>query len=473
MQGMENVGISKLPSQVLSAVLKQIEQTQRLRCCAVVSRTWHTAAHMATNSITATGPPTPYGGRVGLNDDKCTALSHWLSTHGAVAALESMVVAGAGSSGAIHTVQLPVPQLATLRRLEARDVKLADAEAAAEEDRTELPLGLSALTHLRLRNCRMELSALPAFMALQHLSLAGHSGDSTISAVLEAIPALQLLTYLELSGQYAVDAVMSGVQHLPNLEQLLLCTDYRSGCTAASFAALPASITKLCIKHSKCPLAQPLLLSADNTPGLTQPTTLQWLDVSDVVFDLALLASLQSLRHVAIEGALAAAPVGVQGVGLAVLSSLTALEHLKLTPHTLPNQPTSADIAALTASSQLTYLDIGSGIARGHYSHMFPAGRQLQQLRGLRATMGIMARTQDTITLARCCPNLQQLELSQGGKQRAARSNIRRNPRKCAVGSHGAVKHDHIVSNLPTTLCICRELLPAPSIVVITQLSYE
>jgi hypothetical protein len=91
MQGVENVGISKLPDQVLSAVLKQAE---RLHCCAVVSQTWRTAACVYTNSIIALGPPNTYDGHNGLAKEKCTALSRWLSAHDAAAAVDSMVVAG-------------------------------------------------------------------------------------------------------------------------------------------------------------------------------------------------------------------------------------------------------------------------------------------------------------------------------------------------------------------------------------------
>jgi hypothetical protein len=261
----------------------------------------------------------------------------------------------------------------------------------------------------------MELSALPAFTALQHLDLGAHTWDSTISAVPAAIPNLQHLTHLGLTGRYADDAVLPGVQHLPKLEQLLVKTDRQSRCTATSFAALPVSLTKLCINDANNLSRQPIRVSLNNTPGITQLTALQWLEVSGVEFDMALLASLQSLHHLAITVALA--PVGVQGAGLTVLSSLTVLQHLQLTPHIVPDQPTPADIAALTASSQLTYLDIGSGIARGQYSHMFPAGRQLPHLRGLRATMGLLAGYQDTTSLGRCCPNLQHLELSHLGTQ--------------------------------------------------------
>jgi hypothetical protein len=254
-----------------------------------------------------------------------------------------------------------VQQLATLRRLEGSDVQVPDAGAGAEAGGAggaELSLGLSVLTHLRLQNCRVQLSALPTFTALQHLDLGGHSWDSTIGAMPAAIPHLQLLTYLRLTERYADDAVVPGVQHLPRLEQLLVNTESDSGCTAASFAALPASLTKLCINDGNNVSSQRILVSPDHTPGMTQLTALQWLEGSNVEFDMALLASLQSLHHLATSGALVPQPVGVEGTGLTLLSSLTGLQHLKLTPRTLPNQPTPADIAAFTASSLLTYLDI-------------------------------------------------------------------------------------------------------------------
>jgi hypothetical protein len=104
-------------------------------------------------------------------------------------------------------------------------------------------------------------------------------------------------------------------------------------------------------------------------------------------------------------------------LGLKVLSGLTQLQHLELpqTRKQLAADPTTADVAALTASSHLTSLIIDQGLVRHHqYCHMFPEGRQLAKLRELRATMGLVGTEANVLKLVRCCPNLERLDAAEG-----------------------------------------------------------
>jgi hypothetical protein len=114
-------------------------------------------------------------------------------------------------------------------------------------------------------------------------------------------------------------------------------------------------------------------------------------------------------------------------VGLTVLNKLTQLQHLELhqAPRQLAAALTAADIGALTASSQLTCLIIDGGMVKqAQYCHMFqtvrllPSGQSktpyLPHLKELRATMGLLATTQDVSALVRRCPKLERLDLSEG-----------------------------------------------------------
>jgi hypothetical protein len=106
----------------------------------------------------------------------------------------------------------------------------------------------------------------------------------------------------------------------------------------------------------------------------------------------------------------------VWGVDLAPLRGLTQLQHLELPVGTTEYAAADAetDVAALTASSQLTYLNIVGMVEQQHYSRKFPAGRQLPKLKELRATMGVLGSAEDAEGLVRCCPNLEHLDVGIG-----------------------------------------------------------
>lgn len=399
----------RLPIQLLVLVLKNIPQRRRLGFCAVVSKTWRTAAVMATNRITAD-----------MHEARDrVSLSRWLRLHAAAAAVDSIILWQMDYEPFVKGppfLLLPVQHLAALRKLvidhiDARIVGSPPSQGVI----AGLVVELSALTHLSLHGISWSLSSLPALTELRHLELV-HCGQVDTAehweAVAAALPRLQHLTTLDLAGSLTQDAFLSGMQQLTCLQELLLGANDED-CTAASFQALPVTLTKLRITAATSNLD----LGPVTTPGLTQITALQWLEIQGLArFDAALLGSMPSLRHLILDTH-NLAPAAAGGLSLSALSALTKLQHLQLPLRIehLEAQPTPADVAALTTSSQLTYLDIGQGlVAQCQYVHMLPEGRQLPQLHTLRATMGLLASTRDVETLAVCCAQLKVLDLSTG-----------------------------------------------------------
>ena len=157
--------------------------------------------------------------------------------------------------------------------------------------------------------------------------------------------------------------------------------------------------------------AAQLSLSPSSTPGLMQLTALQELEVSKVGrFDADLLSSMPRLQRLVLRHL----QLADEDAGLSVLNQLTCLQHLAISlPHAAIEQA-----PALTASSQLTFLDISNNLVlQPGYEHMFPAGRQLPQLRELRATMALLGSCPVVDEFVRCCPALEVLHLGSAADQ--------------------------------------------------------
>lgn len=411
-----------LPPQLLALVLARLDPAERLGRMATVCSAWRTAAVLATTSISTVWGPYQDGSDQG----QLTALSSWLQAHAAAAAVDSLTVKGYTYADP-PTLKLAVQQLASLRSLDltrvtvkvSRDMSVHDVAAA-----TDLPPELCAITRLRLWDCSVGLSTLPAFTNLQHLALRGSANPQETPSSSPEFSGLVHLTHLHLAGGYAQDAVLGSVGALTSLQELRVQGDLDS---AEGLATLPVSLTKLILSGDGMPQARPIQLSIDSTPAIASLTALQWLEVDCAAgFGAALLRDMSSLQHLAVRRTplLAAAPAAggggdAAGAGLAALAELTQLQHLELPqkPDQLAAALTAGDVAALTASSQLTCLIIDQGLVdEDLYRHMFPNGRQLPALKELRATKGLLSTEWATQAMVRCCPNLERLDVGTGAR---------------------------------------------------------
>jgi hypothetical protein len=388
----------------LALVLARLEPAERLGTMARVCSAWRTAAVIATNSISVRGQvcwgragPEPSG----FTQDKATALSCWLQAHAAAAALDSLAVKLSDTYSHrspqrldFPVIQLPVQQLASLRSLDLEHIKV-DIQGGAEAQAApaELPPELSGLTSLRLWRAELRLSTLPAFTNLRHLALELGSSSFDLSGLL-------CLTHLHLSNDCANDAVLASVSSLTNLQELHLDVgSYTNG----GLAALPLSLTKLWVWGD-------VTLTPHSTPAAAQLTALQWLEVRCAAgLSTAVLRRMRGLQHLKVENTplLSSAAEGYEDNGrvdLAALNGLTQLQHLEVRMEFADEAAIGpeADVTALTASSQLTYLNIARIVAHQHYSKMFAEGRQLPKLKELRATMSILATVEDARALVRC-----------------------------------------------------------------------
>ena len=156
--------ISQLPLQLLAEVLQHVDLKERLSSCALVCSMWHAAAVAATRSISIST-------WCSREQAKYNGLHAWLLKHGQAAAIHSLDVHGRASSNA--QLLLPLQQLTALGKLVLKCMRANFQKGTADQQvsTAALPYELSALTHLELCDCPMELSALPAFTQLQHLCL--------------------------------------------------------------------------------------------------------------------------------------------------------------------------------------------------------------------------------------------------------------------------------------------------------------
>lgn len=158
-----------------------------------------------------------------------------------------------------------------------------------------------------------------------------------------------------------------------------------------------------------------ILLSPTATPGLTQLTALQHLELLGYVcLQCDLLSSYPKLRHLCLTDT-CAVQASESGVGLAAISSLTALQHLALDVlrSNAPQPLQAADVAALAGANQLTHLSVRRGLVpQDQYLELFPAGRSLPQLRELYAIISLLEDEGTLEDLVCSCPELQVVHLA-------------------------------------------------------------
>lgn len=248
--------------------------------------------------------------------------------------------------------------------------------------------------------------------------------SSALGSVLAGLPGL---TRLELAGPWQPNPLLPVIGSLPDLQELVLHMGrMREVC------ALPMSLMSL-------ELSQDLwmweLLNLDPIPegNLEQPpvasfpalrtlTNLEKLSIkrNDISISFDAVAQLPRLRTCIISQHSIAAPQEPDlPTGLAGISALTSLEHLELAKWMCPSLRgttpvlSCADCGALTASSQLTFLDLGAWqLSQGLCTAVFREDLQLPRLQELHLGPSFLQTPAATAALASTAPNLTALTVS-------------------------------------------------------------
>jgi len=397
---MQVVPALKLAASQLADVLALVSPKHRMHSCAVVCKAFYMASVLATRKVVLEDS---YG------RDSYTAGCRWLQTHGQAVGVTSLSFKSHNYRE--FSEQHIWDQLATLQQLKFTYIRIPPLPAAV----------LTSLTYLHCEDCSDSVDSLPDLTQLQHLALlfgrygSDESRSKQVSVLQQALPHLRALTHLSLSHQLTRDAALQTLQELPCLQELLL---HFSDCTAATFAVLPASLTRLeieCLSRQQEELQ--LLLGLNSAAAVQRLTGLQHMKLHNVpAVHPELLAALTGLQQLEVTSSVLAAGPGE--AGWSVLGRLTNLQRLNLwrtttgtDPHTEP-QLTPADVAALAASSQLSYLNLSSRMLQeDHFVHLLPVGKQLHGLQELYITVGLLGDF--SVPLETRFPNLQVLDLSQ------------------------------------------------------------
>lgn len=431
-------GAPQLSKDTLILVLKHIEPKQRLSTCAFVSKDWRQTANLATSHIKCElGTPERYA-----------SLSGWLSRNCSNNQIEALEVDGSmgdcppsvSVAEAAPRLQLPVClgklQVLKLELLECKLQAAGDTTTTTEAVTSSPPAvtasisALTALTRLELDLCWIDLSGLGSCTNLRHLVLDGFALESAAMSVAAgsdseaddednrvgsmlaaALPQLQLLTHLELQGNspdIRFPASFQGFGVLQQLQELRL----QRGChiTSSSSLRFPASLTLLQMLR----LPEMTVVAA---PTITQLSNLQHLDISSTKhFDPVLLLSFPKLKFLRIRCSLADTVAGEAAATATLLSNLvqlTQLQHLNL-QYTLAVKLEAAEpYAALTASSQLTYLNISStAVPASAAQCIFAAEQPSKGLLEVQVDAAAFAAAGSFKRLALCCPALQTLTVA-------------------------------------------------------------
>jgi hypothetical protein len=259
------------------------------------------------------------------------------------------------------------------------------------------------LTQLQLESCILPggadalaavLSQLPS---LEHLSLRSlYSEDSYFKFPSAVVQQLQQLTFLELDGMWFLRPD-DGSPILQPLQALTRLVDVRIKVenAAPGYISIMASMLSSAHRLTRLDLAEYMTVEA------------------------AVLAGKTRLQHLQIVKCTVVDAAGNDAVAqlLSHLQQLQQLTHLNLSG-TLwdgveEDNPPASGYAALTASSKLQHLDISEcALPAGAWQHVFPAGRQLPQLRDLNITeleraAGGEISAPEGRRLVSCCPGLQ------------------------------------------------------------------
>jgi hypothetical protein len=320
------------------------------------------------------------------SSEHCRQLQHWLSKHaGVVASLISApdVLASCDPDewATWNPLQLPVQKLVQLRHLHLSWVKVQSAEGVSTgssaggsaSSNSSAAAGLPQLQELGLNHVQLPMQLLSQLLSATGLTQLYWRGVSLHETSLTGQPLPQ--------GQ-VMSTLWQHLQLLPKLTELQL----RGGS----------------------------LTAAENTP----------------------LSTMQHLRHLAfhLEYGRRISPYMCHTVAKAVLSALqplTQLQHLELgscmlyrvMPRYGTEQPGDSYqcLSALTASTQLTALDLQGGrtvpLPQAAFEHMFPTGRVLPKLKVLRLSGHhscalLCVDSAQVARIAAGCPALQEVWLA-------------------------------------------------------------
>jgi len=259
------------------------------------------------------------------------------------------------------------------------------------------------------------LSALPpwlqkygaaAQLSALKLHIANTVSCSFCTALSMVLPALEHLTSLNLTGywQYPVLEHLSSLHHLQDLVM---------GCGTELdhiIKTLPVTLTSLAFRDSTQPISEDEPLPEICT--LHHLTNLQCLSVKGrcASISFAEVAKLLQLRTIILRAHQPDVTFVIHSP-LSELGCLTGLQHLNLSKWmTFLNsrvELSAADCAAVTASSQLTHLNLSLWqLAPWQCSAMFPAGRKLPNLLELHVGPSFLHSPAATAAICSCCPIL-------------------------------------------------------------------
>jgi hypothetical protein len=463
--------VAALPLALWSEVLQHVPQQQRLSQCALVCRTWASAATAVTVHIQRELHPDAAPAAV-------PALQSWLALYaGQLLGLQLSV-----SCLRMDMLQLPLDELTTLQHLQLQSFKLrlpgdrgkpCSSSGAASRDcssqqGTAALLTLSSLQHLELKSVELvnvssllQLTNAPQLRILKLVdidfaevcfssrSVYARNTAGTVQQMANAISSLlrqlPLLSVLELPGFPFSDAAMQQTAAMQRLRHISIEQISHMQMTGRELQHLPSSITRL---QLHCDFFE----IASLPPELPQLSGLLQLDVTWCAFAPSVLSSmthLQLLHLVHCEFLPMIADINhTEGTTafLGVLASLTCLQDLELCIDNWDAVNVAPQhFAALTASSHLTQLALTQEddvtLPIGAVQHMFPPGRQMQllevaigtiisEIEQLEADEWCMDSA-DITRVIQACPQLQLLDIRNSVRQGADLSGLLQLPESC------------------------------------------
>lgn len=320
-----STSFSQMPPDLIARILVHVSETDRLKHCALVCKSWAAAAAAATTTVQLSQAGEDRG-------HKLRSLRSWLLTyHHHVTSLKVSTVKGKPMAlRVMPAMNFTVLPCNNLRQLDLQQLKL---ELPVRGTTASLQ-GFSQLTKLALTSCYIPWAAVLLPPPLQELMIGrglwGPSG-SLVGSFLEST-ALQGLTRLTLHDDSTGGLMANALQHLDSCSSVrrlsLVCPPQTRSASAPALTAEVLSGSMHALQHLTS-----LSLSHIGVTEIEVPCMMQ-------------LTALQRLKL-----------VECPGMPANVLASFTRLQHLHL--DTFHNVPCPELLATLAGHTQLTYLAIG------------------------------------------------------------------------------------------------------------------